>query len=101
MLLPDETKIYCAHEYTLNNLRFAQLVEPSNRKINERIKYVISLLEKNQPSLPSTLREEKQTNPFLRCDSLEIMKHVSNHIGYALDNPIKVFSELRKWKNNF
>src|SRR5579863_6235973 len=57
--LPDTTKIYCAHEYTLNNLRFAELVEPGNKKINERIKQVTEIRDKNLPSLPSLLSEEK------------------------------------------
>ncbi|MBX3708672.1 MAG: hydroxyacylglutathione hydrolase [Gammaproteobacteria bacterium] len=99
--LPEDTKIYCAHEYTLNNLRFAATVEPSNKKINERIQSVTELRHKNLPSLPSTLREEKETNPFLRCHEPELRIHAEEHIGQTLTTPIAIFTALRQWKNNF
>ena len=99
--LPDETEIYCAHEYTLNNLRFAQLADPDNQAIPERAKRVSALRNKNQPSLPSTLKEEKETNPFLRCDKPAIKASVEKHVGEQLDTPVKVFAELRKWKDRF
>ena len=99
--LPEETQIYCAHEYTLNNLLFAQQVEPGNPKIQQRIQQISALRKKNKPSLPSLLREEKKINPFLRCTSLEIIQHAEHHAGRALANVIEVFAELRAWKNNF
>lgn len=97
--LPGETKIYCAHEYTLNNLRFAELVEPGNTAIAERMQKVKELREKNLPSLPSTLWEEKNTNPFLRCDSGEIKESVEKHASEMLDGSLAVFKALRKWKD--
>lgn len=99
--LPDSTHVYCAHEYTLNNLRFAALVEPTNQKIVERAKRVAALREKNLPSIPDTLAEEKATNPFLRCDSPEIIASVEAYAGRKLTDPVDVFAWLRKWKDEF
>ncbi len=99
--LPDNTKIYCAHEYTLNNLRFAEQVEPENKKIKERLVRVSDLRKKNLPSLPSLLKEEKETNPFLRCDSPELIANVEKHAGETLSTPVEVFTELRTWKDGF
>jgi hydroxyacylglutathione hydrolase len=97
--LPDSTKIYCAHEYTLENLRFALQVEPSNKEIIQRIQRVQRLREQGNPSLPSNLFEEKQTNPFLRCDVPEIIQQVTRYAGRSLVNPVSVFTALRTWKN--
>lgn len=97
--LPDAIAIYCGHEYTLNNLLFAQLVEPNNLQLIERIEKIKKLHEKNTPTLPSTLLEEKQTNPFLRCEVAEVVRQAERYRGYALNNPIDVFAALRKWKN--
>lgn len=99
--LPPHTKIYCGHEYTLNNLNFANSVEPQNKKIAERIARVTEIRQKNLPSLPSLLTEELDTNPFFRCDSPEIIKNVETYAGKSLSNPVEVFSWLRKMKDNF
>jgi len=99
--LPFDTKIYCAHEYTLNNLRFAQTVEPHNSKILERIQRVTTLRNKKLPSLPSTLQEELETNPFLRCKSPELKANVEAYAHQHLQDPMEIFSWLRKWKDNF
>ncbi len=99
--LPDETKIYCAHEYTLSNLHFAAHVEPSNEKIKMRIEQVTAVRQKNLPSLPSTLREEKDTNPFLRCTSAELITQVEKFAGLSLTDPLQVFTQLRRWKDGF
>lgn len=98
---PDETKVYCAHEYTLNNLRFAELVEPGNQQIEKRMQQVFALRKQHQPSLPSTMGEEKATNPFLRCDSPEVIKSVEEYAGKKLETTVEVFTWLRKWKDNF
>ena len=87
--LPDETKVYCGHEYTQNNLKFAKIVEPNNPNFHL------------QHQAPSTIKIEKLTNPFLRCHISEIHKTVENHSGKKLNNPVEVFAELRIWKNNF
>ena len=99
--LPDTTKLYCAHEYTLNNLRFAQRVEPGNQNILNRIHQVQILREQGLPSVPSLLIEEKQTNPFLRCALPEITQQAEHYINQRLQNPLEVFTALRTWKNNF
>lgn len=99
--LHDDTQIYCAHEYTLNNLRFAQTVEPDNQQIAKRIQRVTEMRNNNLPSLPSTLSEEKATNPFLRCDSAALKASVEKHAGVSLDNEVAVFTALRKWKDTF
>jgi hydroxyacylglutathione hydrolase len=101
MSLPDDTEIYCAHEYTLNNLRFAQMVEPDNVNIATRLASVTVLRNKQLPSLPSTLADEKATNPFLRCDLVSVKTGVEKHVGHALVNSLDVFTELRKWKDTF
>ena len=99
--LPDDTLIYCAHEYTLKNLLFARLVEPGNTTIQQRLEHVRLLIQKNKPSLPSCLIDEKEINPFLRCTSPEVIQQVEHHAGRHLSNAIEVFTELRAWKNNF
>lgn len=99
--LPDDTNVYCGHEYTLNNLRFAQIVEPTNEKIAERIERVTELVKMEKSSLPSTMKEEKETNPFLRCDSPDVVASVEAHVHGKLDNKLAVFTALRKWKDEF
>jgi hydroxyacylglutathione hydrolase len=97
--LPNDTNIYCAHEYTLNNLRFAEMLEPNNLHIKARFNKINELRKQNLPSLPTTLWEEKQTNPFLRCDSPELINQVENYAGQKLNLPIDIFTWVRKWKD--
>jgi hydroxyacylglutathione hydrolase len=99
--LPADTKIYCAHEYTLNNLRFAAVVEPGNPAILKRLAKVKTLRENQLVSLPTTLREEKETNPFLRCDQPLVKAATEKFSGQILTTPLEVFSSLRKWKDGF
>jgi len=99
--LSDDTKIYCGHEYTLANLKFAQHVEPHNGKIAEKMQEIASLREKNIPSLPSFLKDEKLLNPFLRCSDESIIKAVENYAQKKLQDPLQVFAKLREWKNHF
>lgn len=96
---PDHTKLYCAHEYTLANLQFAQLVESNNLFILERIEKVKAMRQQNQPSIPSLLSEEKQTNPFLRCTQPEVKQQAEQYMRRYLSDPIEVFAALRAWKN--
>jgi len=79
--LPPDTRVYCGHEYTVSNLRFAAHVEPHNHAVTERAARVASLREKGEPSVPSTLAEERATNPFMRCDSAEIIAHMADRLG--------------------
>ena len=99
--LPADTAICCAHEYTLANLRFAQLVEPSNDYIRQRIASVAQLRQQGLPSLPSQLAEEKHSNPFLRCATPVVWQQVALHCQRSLVDPTEVFTELRKWKDTF
>lgn len=99
--LPDETLVFCAHEYTLNNLIFAKTVEPSNREIPTVIEKVKEQISRNEPSLPTTISKEKKINPFLRCHIREIAMNVESHFNKKLENEIDVFRHLRLWKDNF
>jgi hydroxyacylglutathione hydrolase len=101
MALPDDTMIYCAHEYTLNNLHFAQQVEPENQAISEHMRSVIALRQQNIPSLPALLKREKNINPFLRCHMPQVIQHAELHAGQSLQQGIEVFRELRQWKDAF
>ena len=99
--LPDETKIYCTHEYTVQNLKFAQVVEPHNQKIQDKMKAALVLRQANLPTLPTCICDEKAINPFLRCHVQEIIESVENHVGFKLHTTLDVFQYLREWKNNF
>ena len=101
MNLPDETKVYCDHEYTENDLRFAMTVEPKNPKLAERFERVRELRARAASTVPSTMAEEKQTNPFLRWDSAEIQASVKSATpGVGLD-PVSVFAAVRRMKDVF
>jgi len=99
--LPEEIHLFCGHEYTLANLTFAQTVEPQNAAIAAKIQQVHALRAAQLPSLPAILREEKQYNPFLRCDQKTVIQAVENYCQRSLPSPLDVFTELRQWKNNF
>jgi len=95
--LPDDTQIYCAHEYTLSNLRFAAAVEPDNPHIKQRLAEVAALRKQGHISLPSTLAIERQTNPFLRCH----FPAVTERLPAEQQTPQAAFAYLRNWKNTF
>jgi hydroxyacylglutathione hydrolase len=100
--LPDETQIYCGHEYTLSNLHFAQTIEPANSDIKERLERVRELRQKNLPSLPTVLADERLINPFLRCANSEVIARIEKHSGRKFGKSAEeVFSYLRQWKNNY
>jgi len=99
--LPNKTLVYCGHEYTLSNIRFARVVEPDNQALIERQAVVENLRKQNLPTLPSTIGLEKATNPFLRCQQPEVIKSASSHAGKSLSDPVSVFATLRDWKNHF
>lgn len=99
--LPDDTLIYCGHEYTYNNLRFAKTVEPDNAAIIERMQNMQILREKNLPTVPASLAIEKQTNPFLRCQEINLQQAVQNYLQKEITDPIAFFAALRLWKDNF
>ncbi len=99
--LPDTTEIYCAHEYTLANLGFANAVEPNNKAILSKIKNCKQRRELNLPTVPGTVNEEKQTNPFLRAHVPEVIAATEQYAGQHLNNPVEVFAQIRSWKDNF
>lgn len=99
--LPDDTRICCTHEYTLNNLYFALEVEPGNATVREHIRKVEDLMRRHKPSLPSTLALERRINPFLRVNHDSIIESVSRHIGRPIHDDLDCFTELRKWKDNY
>jgi hydroxyacylglutathione hydrolase len=93
--LPDDTRIYCGHEYTGANIRFAKTIEPENAALRAREAEVDKLLAARKPTIPSTLAEEKAANPFLRADVPEVAKSV----GLAGKPAWQVFAEIRERKN--
>jgi len=98
--LPDNTHVYCAHEYTAANLRFALACEPDNRAVQQRITATKELRAANLPTLPSTIALEKATNPFLRCTQAELIRTLLQR-GLAGTTELSVFTALREWKNHF
>lgn len=99
--LPGDVRIFCGHEYTQNNLQFASLVEPDNQAIKTRLVEVKKIRSQNQPTLPSSMTLEKQTNPFLRCDQPAVIKSATQYAKQTLSSPVEVFTALRQWKNEF
>jgi hydroxyacylglutathione hydrolase len=98
--LPADTRLYCGHEYTEKNLLFAQHVEPGNAAISERIARVRERRAAGQPSLPCTMQEEWETNPFLRWDAPTVMERAAS-LGAASSAPADIFGALRKAKDQF
>ena len=99
--LSDATRIYCGHEYTVSNLRFALAVEPGSAALRDRQARAQAQRASGTPTLPTTMAEERATNPFLRVRDPGIRTAVEDHAGRALDSPVAVFAELRAWKNSF
>jgi hydroxyacylglutathione hydrolase len=99
--LPDETLIYCAHEYTEMNLRFALAVEPDNPAVQARIARVAALRAAGRPSVPSTLGEEKATNPFLRCSEVDVIAAAQRRNAMVGGKKTAIFKLIREWRNNF
>jgi hydroxyacylglutathione hydrolase len=99
--LPDDTRIYCAHEYTLSNLRFAAAVEPGNADILETLEAVRELRARDGITLPTTLDRERRINPFLRCREPAVRAAAEAHAGTALPGPVDVFAVIRGWKDGF
>ncbi len=99
--LPDETRVYCTHEYTLSNLAFARVAEPDNAERDEWASRCEALRAANQPTLPSTIGREKAINPFLRCDRPGVVRAVAARAGTAPRDPIACLAALRAWKDVF
>jgi len=99
--LPGDTRIYCAHEYTLANIRFARAVEPGNAALSQREARDRARREAGVPTLPSTLAEELATNPFLRCEDSAVAAAARARDAAVASDPIRVFAAIREWKNRF
>ncbi len=97
--LPGDTRAYCAHEYTLANIRFAQAVEPGNAALEARRVRDAARRERGEPTVPSSIAEERATNPFLRCAEPEVIAAAERRAGKRLAGPVEVFATLREWKN--
>jgi hydroxyacylglutathione hydrolase len=95
--LPASTQIYCAHEYTQANGRFALTVEPDNRQLQQRMNVINQLRANHQPTVPSTIEQELATNPFFREDSLALQETIM----MVNKKPVEVFAEIRRLKDNF
>ncbi len=101
MELPDNTEVYCTHEYTLSNLAFAQAVDPDNQALQDYLHYCQTKRANDEPTLPSLLGTEKKVNPFLRCNNNQIKGKVEAYTKEKLNSPEQVFAALRAWKDCF
>jgi len=99
--LPPATRVFCGHEYTLANLRFAQAVEPHNPDVRARLVRDAATRERGQPTLPSTIGLECATNPFLRAARPDVRASAERHAGRPLPDDVAAFAALRAWKNAF
>jgi hydroxyacylglutathione hydrolase len=99
--LPEQTLVYCAHEYTQANLAFALTVESDNDDLHSYVKKVDSLRQNEQASIPSSIGLELKINPFLRCHEPTVKLAAQNHSGQSQAYESDVFSVLRAWKDNF
>ena len=98
--LPGNTRVCCAHEYTLSNLAFAQSVEPANAELADYADWCRSQRAAGRPTLPSSIARERLINPFLRCDEPAVAHSAREHGGDS-DEPVAVLAALRQWKNDF
>jgi hydroxyacylglutathione hydrolase len=100
-LLPEQTKIYCAHEYTMSNIKFAKTIEPDNESLQKRDHTCRQLRSQDMPTVPFTLAEELSTNPFFRYNSVSVRKAASQKAGRSINTPEDTFAVLRSWKDSF
>ncbi len=99
--LPPETRVYCTHEYTTSNLRFAKAADPLNPAVDARLDQTRVALEAGAPSLPSTIGAELTFNPFLRAGDPVVASMAARHAGHPTPDRLAVFTELRSWKDVF
>ena len=97
---PKETKIFCGHEYTLSNLKFALAVDENNEDLIEEYDNIKNIVDSGNPSLPTILEKELKINPFLRCDNHHIKNKIVSKFNTS-DNELEVFCALRQWKDDF
>lgn len=99
--LPDDTRVCCAHEYTLSNLRFALAVEPHNTDLLQYEQQCRQWRAQDRPTLPARLQTEREINPFLRSHLPTVREAVARHTGSLAQDDAGVFAQLREWKNQF
>lgn len=99
--LPPSTQVFCAHEYTLANLTFAQAVNPNDSDIAATITAVTQQRANGQPSLPTTIAEQRQINPFLRSQQTSVQQSVSDWAQLECRDELTTFTHLRRWKDQF
>ena len=100
--LPDDTRVYCGHEYTEKNLRFALTLEPANRALQEKMAAVETLRRAGRPTVPSTIGEEKATNPFLRTESPELAASVrTRRADVPAGDRVALFAAVRQLKDRY
>lgn len=101
MALPGHTRVYCGHEYTLANLRFARAAEPDNPEVTAWEQEAAAQRARDAVTLPSTIAREKSANPFVRCAQPGVVASASRRAGRALTEAVDVLAEIRQWKNEF
>lgn len=99
--LPGETEVYCTHEYSMANLKFAQAVEPENLAIEQSITDCSELREADKPTLPTSIEQERQINPFMRTLEPQVKASAEGFSGTELHSEVEVFAAIREWKNQF
>ncbi|MDO8431967.1 MAG: hydroxyacylglutathione hydrolase [Candidatus Binatus sp.] len=99
--LPDSTEVYCGHEYTEKNLRFALTLEPGNQALRARHEWSLKTRAANKFTVPSTIGDEKKTNPFLRTSSPELRTNLKKRDPSIPDDPVAIFAKARELKDNF
>ena len=99
--LPGDTRVCCAHEYTLSNLRFARVIEPDNAELAGYEAWCQAQRAGDRPTLPSTVALERRINPFLRCSEPAVVAAAQHHSSPVAADPVAVFATLRQWKNDF
>ena len=101
MSLPDDTRVYCGHEYTVKNLQFALTLEPSNAKVQAKLQWAQGMRAKKAPTIPSTVAEEKDINPFVRVLNGELQANVKKKFPEVSLDPVSVLEKTRYLKDNF
>ncbi|MBI3799249.1 MAG: hypothetical protein HY268_20080 [Deltaproteobacteria bacterium] len=99
--LPNDTRIYCGHEYTEKNLRFALTLEPNNTQVQQKLQWAQEMRAKKLPTVPSTVAEEKEINPFVRVTNSELQGNIKKQFPTLPLDPVSVLEKTRFLKDNF
>lgn len=99
--LPGETRVHCAHEYTLSNIRFALACDPENAELRAWRDQAAALRERNVPTLPTTISHERAVNPFLRAEAPALQRALGEQLHESISDRLQAFTLMREWKNRF